>query len=150
MTEDSIGRSRLAEELLPLPLNPLATMSYLLSFCNLPSSLCNEHLFWGCKESINFFFSLRFIYFREHVSEHEGKGGAEGDGKRTQADSVLSSETLCGTQSHNPKIMTELEMKSQTLNQLSCPGVPLPFISSYHCLQVNSPSHMVGYIYWSK
>ena len=74
-----------------------------------------------CLSQMNFFKSYLFIWERWGGAERE----AEGVLSRLRAEL----RAWQGTQSHDPKIMTWVETKSQMLNRLSHPGTPPFFIT---------------------
>lgn len=64
---------------------------------------------------------LKFIHVSKKgfisLRKRERGGEVEGEGERkSQADSLLSAEPPCFAQSHNPKIMTGVEIKNQTFH----------------------------------
>jgi len=62
---------------------------------------------------------------RERERKRECTGGGAERKEEGQADSMLSVELDLRAQSHDPEIMTGVEIRSWTLNRLSHPGTPI-------------------------
>ena len=62
------------------------------------------------------FFFLIFIYLREIASACEWGSGQRGRERESQADSPTKPRVGCGVPSHDPEIMTRVEIKSPMLN----------------------------------
>ena len=75
-------------------------------------------------EKILIFF--KFIYLLwERQREQKWEEGAERKGESQEGSTQSAQSPMWGSNSKNPEIMTQAEIKSHTLNQTSHPGAPV-------------------------